>query len=287
MTDFTKLLSEEDTQVNGAVAGGFTFIPPEEGIALLRLREVIELGTKMGEYAGKPKETKPVRLVFELVHPRHAITKDDGTFIRNHELTVSLNKSNSDRSKYMKLFNKMNFDGSVAAPTGKVPSFASFLNKGFLGNIHHNLSKDGSKTYVNLDKDGEYTIGAPKVAEVDPTMGTPTGEYKDVPVPEMTGEQRCFLWETGVSDDVYRAMWDSISIIGEKNDGTPFKNWIQEAVLSEENIALPGSRAESLFGKAAGLELTQTMTPFDEPQIDDDIPFDAAPAADPLVGLGL
>jgi hypothetical protein len=279
MTDFSQILNEEEIQTEGASGGGFTFTPPEEGVALLRLREVLEFGTVMGEYAGAPKEKKPVTLVFELTHPRHAITKEDGTFIRNHEVTVRLNKSNSDKSKYMKLFNKMNFDGGVATPKGKVPSFAAFLNKGFLGEIHHNPSKDGSRVYVNLDKDGEYTIGAPRVAEVDATLGTPTGNYNAVPVPEMTGEQRCFLWETGVSDEIYRAMWDSINIIGEKNDGTPFKNWIQDSILSEDNIALPGSRAEALFGKAAALDLSEPV---------DDLPFEAdAPAADPLAALGL
>ena len=282
MTDFTQILNEEETQTEGSMGGGaFTFTPPEAGVALLRVREVIELGSKDGEYAGKPKTTKPVRVVFELVHPRHAMNKDDGTFIRNHELVVSLNKSNSERSKYMKLFNKMNFDGAIAVPAGKVPSFSAMLNKPFLGEIHHNVGKDGVKVFVNLDKDGEFTIGAPRIAEVDATMGTPTGEYKTIPVPEMNGAQRCFLWETGVSDDIYRAMWDSIAIVGEKKDGTPFKNWIQEAILSDENTALGGSRAESLFGASAALDMDALTAPAPV----DDIPFTSE--MDDLQALGL
>jgi hypothetical protein len=260
----------------------------------------------MGEWAGKPKQNKPVSLVFELTHPRHAIRKKaegdpeggpfTGDFIRNHDVTVRLNKSNSDRSKYMKLFNKLNYDGAVATPAGKVPSFASFLNKPFYGAIHHNEGKDG-KVYVNLDKDGEYTIGAPKMPELD-SVGTPTGSYKVIPVPEMNGEQRCFLWETGVSDEVYKTMWDSIAIVGEKKDGTPFKNWIQEAILSEENVALPGSRAERLFAAnaeevaaleedlAAGLT-PATDVPSTEAITDMTAALDAAPVADPLADLGI
>ena len=264
MTDFSQIVTEEDAQVaGGGGGGGFIDLPAAEGVALFRLKDILELGTVMGEYAGKPKENKPVVLTFELVHPRHAIKRKaegdpaegpfTGDFVRNHEVTVRLNKSNSDRSKYMKLFNKMNFDGAVATPKGKVPSFVAFAGKGFLGAVHHNTSKDGTKVYVNLDKDGEYTIGAARIAETD-DMGAPTGNYKAVPVPEMNGEQRVFLWETGVSDDVYTQMWNSIQIIGEKKDGTPYKNWIAESILSEDNIALPGSRAESLFSAKGAVE---------------------------------
>jgi hypothetical protein len=295
MTDFTKL-NEDELQTEGNSGGGFTFTPPEAGIALLRLREVLEFGTVMGEYKGQPKENRPVSLVFELVHPRHAIhkTNEDGSngdFIRNHEITVRLNKSNSEKSKYMKLFNKMNFDGRVATPKGKVPSFASMLNNAFLGEIHHNTSEKTGKTYVNLDRDGEYTIGAPKVAKVD-DLGAPTGDYTDVPVAEMNGDIRCFLWETGVPDPVYQDMWDSIAITGDKADGTPRKNWIQEAISGEDNIAWQGSRAESLFGASAQLgELSQ---PAAAPVAEETAPAEvaapadeAAPTADPLAALGL
>jgi hypothetical protein len=303
MTDFSKILNEEDIQTQGASGGGFKVEPPAEGVALFRLREVIEFGCIDSEYKGTPKKERPVSVVFELVHPRHAIHRknDDGSngeFIRNHEVTVRLNKSNSEKSKYMKLFNKLNFDGRVSAPKGKVPSFAAMLGDAFLGEIHHNSPEGSDKVYVNVDKDGEFTIGAPRVATVD-EMGAPTGDYKAVPVPEMAGEQRCFLWETNVSDEVYRMMWDSIEITGEKNDGTPRKNWIQEAVSSEENIEWAGSRAESLFGASAELnDLTSgvTTTEVEDIDLDDDIPFDVtpqqpkaaeAPAEDPLAALGL
>ncbi len=127
-------------------------------------------------------------------------------FLRNHDVTVRLNKSNNDRAKYMKLFNKLNYDGAVATPAGTIPSFAVFLGKPFYGNVHANVSLANGKTYINLDKDGEYTIGAPRVAATD-DMGAPTGEFNTIPVPEMNGKQKCFLWETGVDDATYKAMW--------------------------------------------------------------------------------
>jgi hypothetical protein len=326
MTDFSKVVSEEDSLVEGSTGGGFTLIPAVAGVALLRLRDVLELGTVMGEYAGKPKEKRPVIINFELVHPRHAINKkadndpDDGPFtgdfIRYHEISVRLNKSNSDKSMYMKLFNKLNFDGAVATPKGKIPSFVGFAGKAYLGEVHHNTSDDGKTTYVNLDKGGEYTIGAPRVAAIDATLGTPTGEYNEIPVPEMNGDQRVFLWETGVSDEVYQQMWDSISIVGEKNDGTQFSNWIQESILRTEddgkkkaNIALEGSRAQRLFGTSAAVaELDDLISAGDnvtvvDPTLAATVAEEAsstapaqpsetvaetpAPVADPLAALGL
>jgi hypothetical protein len=312
MTDFSQVVNEESAQTEGSTGGGFVKEIAVAGVALFRLRDILELGTNMGEYAGKPKQKKPVKLTFELVHPRHAIKKRletdkegepaTGDFIRYQEISVNLNKSNSDKSAYMKLFNRMNFDGAVATPKGKVPSFVNFAGKGFLGEIHHNKSADGKTTYVNLDKDGVYTIGAPRVPKTD-ELGAPTGEYNNVPVPEMTSAQRVFLWETGVSDEVYTQMWDSIAIVGEKADGTPYSNWIQEAILRTEddgkyklaNIALPGSRAERLFGSsvdekgldadlAAGLtEPTAVVVDIVAPVVEE------APTAteDPLAALGL
>ena len=272
-------INEESTLVNGNTGSGGSFKvePPVAGVALLRLREVIEFGENYSEKYEKTQS--PVRLVFELVHPRHAITKEDGTFIRNHEVTVNLpSKSFNEKAKYFKLFNKLNYDGAVATPKGKVPAFNQFLNKPFLGEI--TLNENNGKVYANLDKEGEFKIGAPKTPIIDETTGAPTGDFRDITVPEMAGTIRCFLWETGVTDAEYTAMWNSIEISGEKNDGTPFKNWIQESILSEDNIALPGSRAEALFGKAAALDLSEPV---------DDIPFeaDAPAAADPLAALGL
>ena len=300
MTDFSQVVNEEAAQTEGSTGGSFKKELAVAGVALFRLRDILELGTTMGVYLGNPKQKKPVKLTFELVHPRHAINKrletdkdgepSTGDFIRHQELTVTLNKSNSDKSAYMKLFNRMNYDGAVAVPKGKVPSFVAFAGKGFLGEVHHNKSADGTKTYVNLDKDGVYTIGAPKVPVVD-ALGAPSGEYNLVPVPELNGAQRVFLWETGVSDEVYTQMWDSIQIVGEKNDGTPFKNWIAEAILSEDNLALPGSRAQALFGssvdeKALDADLAASLSVVPSAPVVETV-VEVAPTVDPLAALGL
>lgn len=309
--DISLVNNYEELEVEGQAAGGsFKVDPPEEGVALFRLVSVIEFGKVMGEFNGKPKETRPVMLEFELVHPRHAIKKEDGEFIRNHTVSVRLNKSNNERAKYLKLFNKLNYDGSVPTPPGKIASFAPFLGKAFFGSITNNVSEKTGKTYTNIDKDGEYTIGAPRVPEIDETLGTPTGNFKPIPVPEGSADIRCFLWETGVSDDTYRAMWDSIAVTGEKKDGTPRNNWAQNAISdSEENIEWVGSRAQSLFDvetaaldaavtEAAADPLADLLTPeaaaasapVATASVEEPAPVvEAAPAepVDPLAELGL
>lgn len=307
MTDFSQVVNEEEAQTEGASGGAFVSLPAEEGVALFRLRDVLELGGSVGEYKGVANKKKPVKVTFQLVHPRHAINQKaegdaetgpfTGAFVRYHEISITLNKSNSDKSKYMKLFNKLNFDGAVATPKGKVPSFVAFAGKAFLGEIHHNPNADASKPpYVNLDKGGEFTIGAPRVPKTD-AMGAPTGEYNDIPCPELDGPQRVFLWETGVSDEIYTQMWNSIAIVGEKKDGTPFKNWIQEAILSADNTLLEGSRAQRLFGTSvaeAGLDdliaapVAETVVASTVTPVADAVPAAANTAVvDPLAALGI
>lgn len=235
-------------------AGGKkAFEPAREGIALLRMCSYIELGEYTTEWKGKKKVSRKVLVEFELVHPDHKIIGQDGQFKGYYKVTVRLNKSGFDKSKYMKLFNKMNFDGSVPHTDGKIPALSKFLGKPFLGQVFNNTWKE--KIYTNLDKDGDFFIGAPKAPETDPGTGMPTGLYRDITVPEMNAVPRMFLWESpGMSKSNYHEMWESIYIEGEKDDGTS-KNWIQLQILSEENIGLPGSVAEDLFLEKGALEM--------------------------------
>ena len=224
-------------------AGGTDFKPPREGVALLRLCSYIELGTYEGEWKGKAKLHKKCLVEFELVHPDHKILDKEGNFRSYHKILVRLNKSGHAKSKYMALFNKLNYDGSVHVEKDKIPALSRFLGHAFLGQVYHNSYKD--KIYANLDKDGEFSIQAPRSPVME--MGVPTGKYEDIKVPEMNAKPRLFLWEApGMPDSGTHKMWESIYIEGEKDDGTS-KNWIQEMILSEENVALPGSKVEQLF----------------------------------------
>ena len=233
---------------------GGDFQPPREGIALLRLCSYIELGIYAGEWKGKPKQNKKVIVEFELVHPDHKIIGNDGNFRGYHRITVRVNKSGHAKSKYMILFNKLNYDGKVYIKPDTIPSIGKFLKQPFLGTVFHNPYKE--KDYANLDKDGEYSIQAPQMPVME--MGVPTGKYEDIPVPEMNIAAKLFLWESpGMTNLGYHEMWESLKIEGERDDGTS-KNWIQNLILSDENIALPGSKAEELFvekGKLSDMKL--------------------------------
>ena len=230
----------EDVKDSG---GGGDFKPPREGVALLRLVSYIELGVYEGEWKGKKKQNKKVLIEFELVHPDHKIIGNDGSFKGYHKLLVRVNKSGHAKSKYMALFNKLNYDGKIHVDKDRIPNMGKFLGDAFLGTVYHNEYKE--KIYANLDRDGVYSVQAPKSPLMD--MGVPTGEYQDIIVPEMNMQPRLFLWEApGMSNSAYHEMWESIHIDGEKDDGTS-KNWIQNLIMSDENIALPGSKAEEMF----------------------------------------
>ena len=253
-------LASDAKDVVDTNAGGMVFEPPREGIALLRLCSVIELGVHAGEWKGKAKQLKKVLVEFELVHPDHKILGKDGTFKRYHKITVRLNKSGHVKSKYMALFNKLNYDGVVQFNKDTIPAMSKFLGQAFLGQVYHNPYKE--KVYANLDKDGDFSISAPRTALT--SMGLPTGEYEDIPVPEMNAKIRLFLWEApDMPSSGYHKMWESIYIDGEKDDGTS-KNWIQNLILSDENIALSGSKAEELFiegGALSNLDPNATLDP--------------------------
>jgi len=242
-------IANETQDVVDTAAGGGDFKPPREGVALLRLCSVIELGTYAGEWKGKAKENKKVLIEFELVHPDHKILNKSGEFKGYHKVMVRVNKSGHAKSKYMALFNKLNYDGSVHYQKDTIPALSRFLGQAFLGTVYHNVYKE--KTYANLDKDGVYSIGAPRSPITN--LGMPTGEYEDIPVPEMNVKPRLFMWEApGMPDAGYHKMWESLFIEGEKEDGTS-KNWIQNLILSDENIALHGSKAEQLFVEGGAL----------------------------------
>ena len=238
-------LANEAKDVANTSGAGNDFQPPRAGVALLRLCSYIELGVFEGDWKGKKKLNKKVLVEFECVHPDHKIMDKDGGFRGYHKIYIRLNKSGHAKSRYMALFNKLNYDGQVTFTKDTIPALSRFLGHAFLGTIYHN--EVGDKTYANLDKEGDFSIQAPRSPINDPTTGLPTGEYQDLDVPEMNATPRLFLWEApGMPVSGYHKMWESIYIEGEKDDGSS-KNWIQNTILSEENVALHGSKAEELF----------------------------------------
>jgi len=264
----------EGDDLTQANAGGFQRELPREGPALLRLRDYIELGFFKPK---NPKHKNSLRcmLTFELLHPDHMVEingdKVPGIF------TINVNYAGTATSRYRKLFAKMNY-------TGKKHHFAQMLSDPFLGNLTH--KKDGDKTYVNLDLNGEWNIGAPRV--VDPL----TNEVKEIPVPEMHGESKLFLWENaGLSEADIKECWDSLYIEGERDDGKT-KNWIQETIRS--NVNWQGSTTESVVDHADVTvdAIANAATAEAAPAAEQEAPVETPAAAqadpvDPLAALGL
>lgn len=229
---------------------------PEAGVTVGRLISYIELGKQDGgEYQGKKKpDADKVRIEFELLAPKNMIKFErDGKEVEAGQIvSVTLKKSMSDKAKFKKLFNKLQYGRE------EIKHITQMLGEAFIITIYINeVEKDGKKRkYVNLDKDGEFGISAP--FQVDALTGQKTA-YQ---IREHTAPIRAFLFDApdAISDDDFRAMWDSLFIDGtrelKKQDGTTeqvSKNWLQEAILSAKNFQ--GSRLHSLLSGVSGAEL--------------------------------
>lgn len=224
--------------VTQADKGGFTRVPARAGVALFRFKSYIETGQHTVEKGmGKGKVQNWADFEFELVHPDHMIGPDDNKFPDTISLR-NINISKNEKAKYFKLFQKMNYEG-------KAKSFPELLGQGFLGRVVHNVS--GDTTYVNMEEDGVFLIGAPRY-EPDP-VGQP-GVIREIAVPELQGDIQCFLFDApGATAEMVQRMWDGITITGEKADGTPRKDWICDKIRSANNWE--GSFVQSVVGGSA------------------------------------
>lgn len=241
--------------------GGFQRELPEAGIALLRLRDYIELGPQKAKNPAW-SDAIDVMLTFELLHPKHMI-KPEGSEPFPQILSVRVNKAAKDTSTYKSLFKAMNWSGLHS-------HFVTMLGDAYLGEVYH-VTKD-KKTYINLQKDKVWSMKAPRI--VDPLSGTVT----EVPVPELHGTPRAFLWEeAGWSDELYLESWNSLYIDGTTTDGKS-KNWIQESIMG--STKWEGSRIQALVqnghlelpGELTGENLEKLAA--NQAPADDDIPFD-------------
>jgi hypothetical protein len=257
--DFSKLGQAAAESDDLTVNKSFERELPRAGVALLRLRDYVELG----RHEPKNPTYKPslkCMLVFELSHPDHMI-EIDGKKVPS-TITVRLNKGATSKAGYKKLFNVMN-----AACGNQFQHFVQMVGRAFLGEIYHNSTGEGQdkKTYANLDLEGAWSLKAP--VQVDALTNTQT----DLPIPELDGTPKVFLWENpSLSDKDVTDMWESIFIEGTrevedkktKEKKEVSKNWIQETIM--QNMEWEGSVTQAL---------TQEHVSIDEP-------------VDALAGLG-
>jgi len=222
---------------------------PRAGVALLRLRDYIETG----RHESKNPQYKPAlkaMLVFELNHPDHMIDIDGKKVPAI--ITIRMNKGATSASGFKKLFNVMNL-----AHGGQFHHFVQMIGLPFLGEIYHNTSGEGAKkkTYANLDLAGAWSLKAP--VQIDAL----TNNQTPIPVAELDGTPKVFLWENGsLEDDDVISMWESIFIDGEREVEDPktkekkmvSKNWIQELIM--KNIEWEGSTTQALTQEHITLE---------------------------------
>ena len=230
--------SEDQTQVStGAVKREL----PRAGVGLARFVEYIETGKHL-PIDPKHKPAYKAILVFELNHPDHLI-EINGKKVPAR-FTVRVNKTLSEKGKFKPLFNAMN-----RASGGAKQHMVQMLGNAFLVSITHNKSEDGKKEYANLDLDKAWQIFAPEQTDALSGVVTP------IPVPEVHGELKAFLWEpASCSDEQIKQMWDSVYIDGtyEKDGKEVSKNYIQEAI--QANVEFEGSRTQALTQEHISIE---------------------------------
>ena len=266
----------EDQQNMKEGGGGFDRPLPEAGKCTLRLMQYVELGSqKPTNPTYKPREA--VTLRFEVNSRKHMIVLDDGTKVPN-TIDVRLSKGGKT-SKYGKLFSALN-------KSGKYNHFAQMVGTGaWLAEITHNTvgaGTDKEKTYANLGDDNGWSFDLP-IFE-DPT----TGESKPIPVAELVGDAKMFLYEnSGINDTQYKALWDTLYIEGEHETGQrkgQSKNWIQGIIT--DSLTFEGSRLQRIIAgdSAEGLEeidVPASVEPAALPEghVDANEPKTEAPAA--------
>lgn len=243
--------NEDQTQVTKG--GDFEREIPEAGTTVGRLIEYIELGKQPQKpYQGKPKPPAEVVIVtFELLHPKKNIKEIevDGEKRKIADrIRLTVTKKLGEKARFKKLFNKLQYGRADKA------HIAQMLGEPFILDIYHNQNEDKTKTYANVEKDGEYTIRAAiKPADPMDENSKPT----PINVPAALSPIKLFIW-----DIPNKETWDSLFIDGthtrkdEKGNETEHSNnWIQERILSATNYA--GSPLEALLNEVSDLKIEE------------------------------
>lgn len=249
---------------------GFTSETPEEGACTLRLIDYIELGQHEDEYQGEKKTPKQVYLNFEVSGPKWPAENPETGRTKPFTIGFTLTLSNSDRATFHKLFTTM-------AQGTDAKHMMELLGHPFVGEIIHNKSKDGKKTYANLNSKAKgYTI-KPAFDEI-PNRATGGVDRIPVEVPELVSPIRCFLW-----DFADKEQWDSIFIdgitpaktdekTGEELYPARSKNWLQGLIRNALNFK--GSPIADVLEGAGELDLPDAEVPArksDKPKTDEEL----------------
>ena len=256
MEELMALAEAAEDQSETTSGGDFVYELPVEGVTVGRLIEYIELGKQpQRPYQGKAKPPADVvRLTFELLSPAKNIKEieinGEKKMVAEY-ITVQLAKKLGEKARFKKLFNKLIYGRPIK-------HLARCLSDAFVITIVHNTvaGKDGQpdKKYANIEKDGEWLIGAPFALDAITGAKTPYN------IPANMHPLKIFLY-----DNPTKETWDSLFIDGTKevkddkgNITQVSKNWLQEMILSA--VDYPGSKLQLLLGGVSSSDLPMTET---------------------------
>lgn len=248
IAELAALQAEEEDYTKPVEGVQFDKVLPVAGACVLRFREYVELGLQKNATAAYPnkKPALKARFVFELTTPKHTFETEDAEGNKKkygHVISITTTIGKDPKNAYMKLFKMLNYEGSAKVP-------AQLLGKAYKATVYHAYEskdlKDGKPVegatpkWANLHQDGVYSFEAPRI--IDPLSETIT----EIPVPELIGEKKLFLWNHPTKE-----CWDSIFVDGTFNkevDGKEVavsKNWLQNSILAALNYE--GSKLQEML----------------------------------------
>ncbi|QMP18275.1 hypothetical protein phiV141_18 [Vibrio phage phiV141] len=232
--------------------------PPAAGLAWLRVKGYIEIGTHQGK--NTTYAPKPICLVIvELNTPQHMKTFDGVS--EPTEMTIRVSKTHSQNSKFPKFFKALARALGNHPVTGQpITHLSQAIGMGCLAEVYHNKVED--KVYANLDLEGAWSFKPSTYP--DPA----TGQMMSVDIPPLQGEPLLFLMdnhEVNKNPEMVKQMWDSIYIDGVRtskdaagNEKTTSLNYFQELiakglnwVTSETKRILDAQGCQTTFGDSS------------------------------------
>lgn len=253
--------ANESVNMGEASKGGGGATPPAAGTCIATLIGYIELGrrVKAGYKGAADKKVRKARWIFELSGGVNKHTQNEEGVKFAKRITVNTwlpepGKQASDKSGFYKLFSALNH---AKDPAIKIP--AQLLGKHVKVIVSQEKFTPNGGDEITYGSIGNAQDGfriSPAHVDICDEDGTPTGEVRMIPAPEVISSQRCFLW-----DYANQGMWDSLFIEGEyeaveAKDGqaarpAKSKNVIQEEI--KQALDWVGSPMQQIL--AAGGEL--------------------------------
>jgi len=225
------------------VTEGFEREIAAAGATMARFTGYVETGKQpQPDFNGKPKPpANEVRLTFDLLTP--ARVNQDGSQWPGHvrEITVDGQKKMicdklhltlaiklNDRAGFTKLFKAMRYGRD------NIKHMAQMIGEPFLMEIVHQKAKKSDRVYATIKKDGNWTISAPFVPDVNNF-----GQQIPAPIPQVLDNEtfKLFLWDKPTPET-----WQMLFIDGTREitkDGQKVqvsKNFLQGAIMSAVNF---------------------------------------------------